>query len=125
MRERIYSKSFRGLLSDDEEDFKIAQEEEAIFVDLKEYQALKAEWLKHRSVIKDWITQFNQLNGRNPNESDTSEIYTQLKTYNSAEQAYFQYRLKMIKTDKLPFEIDEFSAQDSADMPATGKLLMA
>jgi len=24
MRERIYSKSFRGLLSDDEEDFKIA-----------------------------------------------------------------------------------------------------
>jgi len=25
-------------------------------VDLKEYQALKAEWLKHRSVIKDWIT---------------------------------------------------------------------
>ncbi len=31
----------------------------------------------------------------------------------------------MIKTDKLPFEIDEFSAQDSADMPATGKLLMA
>jgi hypothetical protein len=30
----------------------------------------------------------------------------------------------MIKTDKLPFEIDEFSAQD-LDMAATGKLLMA
>ena len=124
MRERIYAKSFHGLLSDDEEDFKTAQKEEAIFVDLKEYQALKAEWLRHRSVIKDWIVQFNQTNSRNPNESDTSEIYTQLKAYNTAEQAYVKYKLLMIKTDKLPFEIDEFSAQD-LDMAATGKLLMA
>lgn len=85
MRERIHTKLLRGLLSDDEEDFKIAQEEEAIFVDIKQYQALKTEQLKHRQDIKDWITQFYQLNGRNPNESDTSEIYTQLKAYNSAD----------------------------------------
>lgn len=31
-----------------------------------------------------------------------------LKAYEDAMLTYSEYRLKMIKTDKLPFEIDEF-----------------
>lgn len=80
-----------------------------MYANLDEYKAYKSEWLENREVIKKWVTKFKQENERNPTDLDTTEISIELNQYNESEQKYLDYKLRMIKTDKLPFEIEEFN----------------
>ena len=100
-------------MSDDEDNFAEVPEE-VLYANLDEYNAYKVAWLKARAPIKEWVKNFKTANGRNPTDSDTSEIYIDLNAYNEAEKNYVEYKLRMIKTDKLPFEIEEFNTLEVA-----------
>ena len=67
----MQAKSFKGVMSDDEES---SEEEVIIKLDLVEYNYLRAEKNKFKVIVDQWVRLFKVDNKRSPKDQDTESI---------------------------------------------------
>ena len=78
---------------------------------MEEYIRVKRARKAAKVAIVNFVKKFKEENdGQNPADEDTAPIATALAKYNEENEKYLDIKLSLIKSDRMPFQAEEFGS---------------